>query len=215
MKAKKLIVLIIGVYLVTTVLISAYYGYEHVYFVQTDDAKVAVDLNVARAPIGGRITDLKVRENDAVGKDEVLAVVEGSPAPNQPVQRTPVFVPSSGQVLRLDAREGEAVTAGQPLMAVADRADAYVLARFKEEESSRVQVGQTVDVTLDGAAGQVFPGIVSTINRNTEQITWPIISLTPARQQPKEDQLLNVKIQVPGAPLIPGTGASVKIRVKE
>ncbi|MZP31102.1 HlyD family efflux transporter periplasmic adaptor subunit [Heliobacterium undosum] len=215
MKAKKLIVFIIGGYLLAAALISAYYGYEHVYFVQTDDAKVAVDLAVARAPIAGHITDLKIRENETVVKDDILAVVEGSPAPNQPKLRAPVFVPSSGQVLRLDAREGEAVTAGQPLVAVADREAAYVEARFEEVDSSRIRVGQTVDVKLDGAAGRVFPGIVSSINRNTEQITWPIISLTPAQQHPKEDQLLNVKIEVPGAPLIPGTGASVKIRVKE
>ncbi|MBC9784585.1 HlyD family efflux transporter periplasmic adaptor subunit [Heliobacterium chlorum] len=215
MQAKKLIILIIGSYLVAVGLISAYYGYQHTFYVQTDDAKVGVDLTVIRAPIGGRITDLKVQEKDTLAKDEVVAIMEGSPAPSQPINRVPVAAPISGQILRLDARDGEAMTAGQPLAAVADLKAAYVEARFKEEESNRIKVGQTVEVQLDGAGGKTYSGMISDLKRNTEMITWPMISLTPARQQPKEDQLVTVKIQVPDAPLIPGTSAAVKIKVKE
>ncbi|MCW2279424.1 HlyD family efflux transporter periplasmic adaptor subunit [Heliophilum fasciatum] len=215
MKAKKLLILISALYLLTTLAVSAYYGYGYFNYVETDDARVKVDTAIARSPITGRIIEVTTKENAPVAIDEIMAVIEGSSGPNQAKVRIPVTVPLSGTVLRLAVHEREVVTAGQPLAVVADLSSTYVEARLKEKESRFVQVGQTVDIQFDTTESTLYPGIVTELNRNTEQVTWPIISLTPVRQQAIEEQLVIAKIKVPDVQLIPGTSAFVKIKLKE
>lgn len=211
MKAKRLIISLIAFYLVGSALISGYYWYQQQNYIVTDDSRTMVDLAVIKAPATGQLLSFDLRENQVVRANEVIGFIQ-SPQANG--ARMPVRAPISGQVMRIGANEGEVVTSGQNLLAVADLGTAYVQARLTEKEATHIHVGQSVDVTLDSAGKEVYPGVVSVIEQVTEKEVWPIISLIPPRQQPREEQLVPIRIQVQGAHLIPGTHTSVKIKVR-
>lgn len=214
MKAKRLIILIISSYLLVSAGISAYYWMHHQNYVETDDAYTKVDYSLLTAPVTGRLIQLDVRENQEVHAGEVIGMIQAGPASATPGARVPLLAPISGQIIRIGANDKEVVTAGQKLLAVADLASAYVEARLTEKEASRIRVGQTVDIQFDTMGDQEFTGIVSRIEGVTEKAVWPIISLTPARKEPREEELVPVRIQVKGAKLIPGTSAEVAIHVR-
>ncbi|MFM1651588.1 efflux RND transporter periplasmic adaptor subunit [Brevibacillus sp. B_LB10_24] len=214
MKAKRLIFSLVAVYLTGSVLISGYYWYNYQYYVKTNDARAKVDLSLVTAPVTGKVYSLDVRENQEVKANEILGFMQALNSSASSETRIPLIAPASGRVMRIGAAEGEIVTNGQNLVAIADLQTAYVEARLTETEATRVRVGQTVDVRLDTESGHTYPGVVSLVEGVTEKAVWPIVSLVPARQQPREEELVPVRIQVKDARLIPGTNASIKIRVR-
>ncbi len=213
-KAKRLIILIVSAYLIVSAGISAYYWINQLNYVETVDARAKVDFSVVTAPANGRIIQLDIRENQEVQANEVIGVIQASATAKTPGERIPLVAPISGKVMRVGANPNEVVTSGQNLVAIADLAATYVEARLTEAEVSRVRVGQIVDVKLDSSGKQQYKGIVSRIEGVTETAVWPIISLVPARQQPRQEQLVPVRIQVQGAAIIPGTSAEVAIHVR-
>lgn len=214
MKAKRMIISLIALYLVGGALISGYYWHNKQYYVQSNDAHATVALSILRAPATGQILSLEIRENQEVKANEVIGFVQARAGIASPGARVPLIAPAAGRVLRIGAQEGEVVTNGQNLLAIADLNATYVEARLTETEANRVRIGQSVDVSLDTADGKTFPGVVSMIEGVTEKAVWPIVSLTPARQQPREEELVPVRIEVKDAHLIPGTHASIKINVR-
>lgn len=214
MKSKRLIIMIISAYLVVSAGISAYYWLHHQNYVETDDARAKVEYSVVKAPVTGRIIQLDIRENQEVHANEVIGVVQAGPASPTPGARIQLLAPVSGHVIRIGAKNQEVVTSGQNLVAIADLANTYVEARLEESEVARVRVGQLVDVQLDSKGKQEYKGIVSRIEGVTEQAVWPLISLTPARQQPREEELVPVRILVPDVHIIPGTSAEIAIHVR-
>lgn len=211
MKAKRLIIMLVAFYLAGSALISGYYWYQHQNFVETDDSRAMVDVAVIKAPAAGRLLSFDLRENQEVKANEVVGFVQAESAKGGRVR---VLAPVSGRILRIGVKEGEIVTNGQNLLAVADLGTTYVQARLTETEAERIHVGQMAAVSLDSADKKVYPGVVSVIEQVTENAVWPIISLTPPRKQPREEALVPIRIEVRGAHLIPGTHASVKIKVR-
>ncbi|NGQ94789.1 HlyD family efflux transporter periplasmic adaptor subunit [Brevibacillus sp. SYP-B805] len=214
MKAKPLLTALIGFYLLGTAGISGYFWYHHQNYVETDDARTKVNVSLVTAPATGQLVSLPLRENQEVQAGEVLGWIEAPAATSAMDGRYVLKAPVSGRVMRIGVHQGEVVTSGQNLLAIADPDTAYVEALLTETEASRVRVGQTADVSLDTAGGATYTGIVSGVEGVTVSAVWPLISLTAPRQQPREEQLVPVRIKVMGARLIPGTSASVKIRVR-
>jgi multidrug resistance efflux pump len=212
-KAKRLIIALVAFYLVIGVCISGYYWLNNEKYVQTNDARTKVNISLLKAPSAGHVMNFDIRENQEVTANEVLGFVQSGAASTASGNRLPLVSPVSGQILRIGITDGEMVTSGQNLLAIADTKTTYVEARLTETEAARVHVGQLADVSLDTSGGQTFAGVVSKMEDVTEKAVWPIVSLTTPRQQPKEEELVAVKIEVQGAHLIPGTNASVKIRV--
>ncbi|MDD2421824.1 MAG: efflux RND transporter periplasmic adaptor subunit [Heliobacteriaceae bacterium] len=204
---KRLIFALVGIYVLLAGGISAYYWYQDECFVVANDARVKLDFALVRSPATGCLETLPVYGQQAVKAGEVLAVVVAG-------ERLPVVAPVTGKVLRLAVTAGEQVIQGQPLLAVGDPATAYVEARIPENRAVRVQAGQPVTLELAAVPGRTFTGMVAGAGRYTEAVVWPVTAVVPARQQPKETALVPVKIAVEAAPLAPGTGAAVKIRVK-
>lgn len=214
MKAKRIIILILSLYLITSAGVSGYYWMHHQNYVQTTDARAKVDYSIVKAPATGRLIQLDIRENQEVHANEVIGVVQAGPASPHPGARIPLLSPVSGQVLRIAVKNQEVVTSGQSLLAIGDLTTTYVEARLTEDEVSRVRVGQVVDVQLDVTGRKEYKGIVSRIEGVTETAVWPLISLTPVRNQPREEELVPVRILIPDVPIIPGTGAEVAIHVR-
>jgi membrane fusion protein (multidrug efflux system) len=76
---------------------------------------------------------------------------------------TEVRAPVGGVVSRRTAEVGQIVQAGQPLLAVVDLDDVWVVANFKENQLRRIRPGQPVDVAVDAYGGRRYRGRVDSI----------------------------------------------------
>lgn len=80
---------------------------------------------------------------------------------------TRIIAPAAGYVTRKSVQTGNQVKDGQPLMAVVDLDNLYVVANYKETEMERIRPGQPVRITVDAYPGKVFTGKVDSIMAGT------------------------------------------------
>lgn len=80
---------------------------------------------------------------------------------------TRIIAPAAGYITRKSVQTGNQVKDGQPLMAVVDLDNLYVVANYKETEMERIRPGQAVRITVDAYPGKVFTGKVDSIMAGT------------------------------------------------
>lgn len=78
------------------------------------------------------------------------------------LDNTVVRAPVSGQVSEASVRLGQYVTAGTQLLFLVPETR-WVIANFKETQTSTMQVGQVAQFTVDGLDGKVFLGRIESI----------------------------------------------------
>jgi membrane fusion protein (multidrug efflux system) len=83
---------------------------------------------------------------------------------------TKIVAPAAGIVLKRSAEVGERINAGQQLLMVAQIADIWVTADFKETQLHNIHPGQSARIHVD-ALGQDFEGYVETIGGSTGAIS--------------------------------------------
>jgi membrane fusion protein, multidrug efflux system len=71
-----------------------------------------------------------------------------------------VVAPASGVVSRKSVEVGQYVQAGQPLLAIVQDGETWVVANFKETQVRKMRVGQTVEIEVDAYPKVVFHGKV-------------------------------------------------------
>ena len=80
---------------------------------------------------------------------------------------TRVTAPAAGYITRKSVQTGNQVKDGQPLMAVVDLDNLYVVANYKETEMEHIRPGQPVRITVDAYPGKVLTGKVDSIMAGT------------------------------------------------
>jgi cobalt-zinc-cadmium efflux system membrane fusion protein len=95
----------------------------------------------------GVLREVRRRLGDAVGRDEVLAVVES----NESLQRYEVKSELAGTVIAKHAAPGEFVGEGEAIFVVADLSSVWVDLNIYRQDAARVQAGQAV--RIDGGDG--------------------------------------------------------------
>jgi membrane fusion protein (multidrug efflux system) len=83
---------------------------------------------------------------------------------------TKIVAPAAGIVLKRSAEVGERIGAGQQLLMIAQIADIWVTADFKETQLHNIHPGQSARIHVD-ALGQDFEGYVETIGGSTGAIS--------------------------------------------
>ena len=83
---------------------------------------------------------------------------------------TKITAPAPGIVLKRSAEVGERINAGQQLLMIAQIADLWVTADFKETQMHNIHPGQSVRIHVD-ALRQDFEGYVETIGGGTGAIS--------------------------------------------
>jgi membrane fusion protein (multidrug efflux system) len=78
-----------------------------------------------------------------------------------------VTAPASGVVSKKDVEVGQLVQAGQPLMAIVEGTELWVVANFKETQLRKMRVGQRVDFTVDAYPKKTFRGRVESFSAAT------------------------------------------------
>lgn len=76
---------------------------------------------------------------------------------------TKIKAPSSGKISRKMIELGQVVRPGQPLMAVTNTTDLWVVANFKEVQVSEMVIGQKVIITIDAFPEETFYGQIESI----------------------------------------------------
>jgi len=84
--------------------------------------------------------------------------------------------PISGVVLEKFVSEGETVFPGTPVADILDRSSLYVETFLEESELSRLELGQEVDVLVDGMEERVFSGTIIHFGQKAEFSPKYIIS---------------------------------------
>ncbi|AZI44660.1 efflux RND transporter periplasmic adaptor subunit (plasmid) [Deinococcus psychrotolerans] len=204
----------------------AYNGSQHV---STDNARVAANTANIVPEIPGRVLQWNVAVGTTVTAGQVIGQIDtstvaqssaanaGALSQTAPLtaSRSLIRAPISGQVIQSSALVGQLVATGQSLAVIADDSSAYISANVKEDQISKVKLGQPVHVTLDALPGQTLSGRVQQIG----QATASTFSLLPSGGADngnftKVAQVIPVSIYLSTADrskLLPGSSASVTI----
>ncbi len=188
--------------------IAGYFIYQGSFYYQTDNAKVDTMIYQLTANANGQLLRLYVSQGDEVKAGQVLAQVENGPYLRSPVE---------GTVTDVKMQKGNYVVASDIILVVAKTSDMYITANVEETNILKIQMGQSVSVSLD-AYGRSFDGYVDDVNTVTStKLTGSASSFTTSGTYTKVTQLIPIKIKllenVDLANII-GTNATVKIRIK-
>ena len=82
-------------------------------------------------------------------------------------QYAEVVAPADGYVTRKGVEVGQVVSQGQPLLAVADLSDVWVVANYKETQIKKIRPGHPVTIRIDTFAGKKYQGKVESIMAGT------------------------------------------------
>jgi membrane fusion protein (multidrug efflux system) len=80
---------------------------------------------------------------------------------------TAVLSPADGYVTRKGVEEGQVVSPGQSLLAVAALDNVWVVANYKETDIERIRPGQEVEIQVDTFKGRKFKGRVDSVMAGT------------------------------------------------
>ena len=139
--------------------------YERVQEGATDEVLAGVRVSVAQAQAAADRLGRGASEEEL---DGLRAVVRGARVTVDQVQRqveqTQLLAPFDGTVVQIDARVGEHVAPGVPVITLADLDHLLVETTDLDElDLARVRVGQGVDLTFDALSEAVLHGTVTRI----------------------------------------------------
>ena len=205
---KTMIIAVAIVILLAGLGIAGYFIYEGSFYYQTDNAKVDTVIYQLTANASGQLVRMNVSQGDEVIAGQVLAQVE-----NGPLVRSPV----DGTVTDIKMQKGDYATAMDVILVVAKTSDMYITANVEETNILKIQMGQSVSVSLD-AYGRSFDGYVEDVNTVTStKLAGSATSFTTSGTYTKVTQLIPIKIKLnDNVDLVDiiGTNATVKIRIK-
>lgn len=80
---------------------------------------------------------------------------------------TIITAPCDGYTSRKSIQEGQLVQPGQTLLSIVDSNDVWVIANYKETQTSKMAIGQRVNIDVDAIPGVTFKGIIESISQAT------------------------------------------------
>lgn len=139
------------------------------------------------------------------------------------LERSEVRAPVNGYVTNFSLREGNYVTAGQPVMAIVDEDSYYVAGYFEETKLPRIRVGDRVTVRLMGTGGRIsghVAGIAAGIeDRDRADSSRLLANVNPTFSWVRLPQRVPVRVSLddaPGGPahLVAGQTATVIVSAR-
>jgi multidrug resistance efflux pump len=127
-------------------------------------------------------------------------------------EKLTVAAPVGGIVLRRSLHPGELVTPGGPIVILGELDKVTLTVYVPETQLGRVDVGQDVEIRVDGFPNRVFTGTVATIAREAE--------FTPRNVQSEDERVhmvfaVEVRVPNPDHLLKPGVHANATILTGE
>lgn len=117
--------------------------------------------------------------------------------------------PVSGVVLEKFVTEGETVFPGTPVADILDRSTLYIETFLEESELSHLELGQEVDVLVDGQEDRVFSGTIVHFGQKAEFSPKYIIS-----EKERQSLLYRVKVRLSRDLEVFKLGMPVTVRIR-
>jgi membrane fusion protein (multidrug efflux system) len=80
---------------------------------------------------------------------------------------TVITAPADGYTSRLTLQVGQLVQPGQTLLSIVDENDVWVIANYKESQTSKMKIGDKVKVTVDAIPDKTYIGEIEAISNAT------------------------------------------------
>jgi membrane fusion protein (multidrug efflux system) len=125
----------------------------------------------------------------------------------------PLRSPISGRYAKKLVDIGEIVTAGQPICAVLDLNQVWVLAKINEDKVSNIKVGQPVKIKVDTYPGESFKGTVLDVGVAATAIFSLIPQDNVSGSFVKVTQTIPVKISIESRGFILRPGSNVEVTI--
>ena len=106
-----------------------------------------------------------------------------------------ILATADGVTGRKEIHEGELVQQGQTLVTLVDGTEKWVIANYKETQTTRMQKGQLVDIQVDALPGVAFEGRISSISDATGSFYSLIPQDNSAGNFVKVEQRIPVRIE--------------------
>ncbi len=118
-----------------------------------------------------------------------------------------------GTIVKNEVKNGQMVQAGTTIAQEIDMKHLYITANIKETDIRDIEVGNKVDVIVDGDPNTTFDGTVEEIGYATNSTFDMLAFFKLKRQLHKSNAKVPVKISLsnPSDKVLPGMNASVKI----
>ncbi|MFL0497860.1 HlyD family efflux transporter periplasmic adaptor subunit [Priestia megaterium] len=199
---------VIGIVIVLALIIGGgYYYIQQSNYVSTDNAKVSGDLYTVVAPAAGKVKSVTTENGQDVSKDEEVATLQTEKG------STTVVAPEEGKIIKTEVKENDSVQAGQKLVSEVNMNKLYILANIDEDELKDIEVGDDVDVTVDGDTGTKIDGNVEEIGYAANSVFSLMPSSNSDGNYTKVSQTVPVKISISNysEDVLPGMNSEVKI----
>ena len=232
MKKLKTILMAVGIIiLICGVAGIAYYFYESMYYLSTQNASVTSDMVTITPEITGKVTNWEVKEGDNVkagqilGKQDVSTLITTSALNPQTmgnsadsiISKANIKSPIDGKVVNSNVISGEVISPGMEIATIANTSHFYIKANIEETNIFSIKQGQKVDINIDAYPNRNFTGYVETIGQATQSAFSTMPSLNTSGTYSKVTQLIEVHISIMNGEqieLMPGMNATVKIHIK-
>lgn len=80
---------------------------------------------------------------------------------------TVILAPCNGTTGRKEIQEGQLIQPGQTLVDLVDENERWIVANYKETQTTHIREGQPVDIEVDAVPDVIFRGTVKSISRAT------------------------------------------------
>ena len=146
----------------------AYWIYDSNNYYRTDDAQVSAKTVSVSAPVAGTLTSLTVKLGDQVSAGQTIGAITPVSTTSTPGtggtsgSPTPINLtsPIDGTVLQVGTVQGQNVSPGLAVVQVTNTNQLGVIAYVDENSISNINVGQSVDISIDAYSGTSFTGHV-------------------------------------------------------
>ncbi len=146
----------------------AYWIYDSYNYYRTDDAQVSGKIVSVSAPVAGTLTSLNVKLGAQVTAGQTIGAitpVSGTSTPGSSrTSGSPAAIdltsPIDGTILQVATVQGQNVSPGLSIAQVTNTNALNVVAYVDENSISNVNVGQSVDISIDAFSGTSFTGHV-------------------------------------------------------
>lgn len=193
--------------------LTGYYFYnQSTLYLKTDNAQVTGQVITITAPASGKLENWKGLMNSKFSAGNTVGQIEV--AGQNGSTTTDIPMPQDSTIVENNAVNNEFVVPGTPLARAYDMNNLWVVANINETDINNVNVGEKVDVYVDGVPGVTFNGTVSDVGKATLGTFSMLPSSSSNANFTKVTQVIPVKITLQvngGSGLSPGMSATVRI----
>jgi multidrug resistance efflux pump len=175
--------------------------YQSYYYVASDFAQVVGSVTEVLMPSASRITGLDAGLGGRIEAGERIAVLQPVGSPEAAAD---LIAPRGGVVVGLYAREGQLAFAGQPVLALAEPSELWIVANVSETSAGDVRIGQAAEIQLVSLDREIPGQVVEILAGSSRAAGSSTLSTVPVR----------IALAGDASDLHPGMAAYVKIRVR-